>query len=615
MARLFNRAQREALFALSGGTCAICGREITFDNFQADHVEPWSKGGETDVLNGQALCAKCNNEKRDKTVDDLRPWQKRALAEYKAWTEPNFLLVACPAAGKTTAAVEIAKRELSFGIERIVVVVHTDHLKTQWYKAAANRGVELCRDWRPNDIRKLPQGYDGIVATYQQIAWPTNTQMFRKFTASTPTLVILDEVHHAADGPESGWGRRIKEAFAPAQKRLLLSGTPFRSDGDAIPFVDYDENDCCKASFPYSYEKALIEGHCRQIIFPSYEGKVRYHKNGERHETTFSDIVPEAQSRERLNAALTPRGEFMQKVLAEADAKLDEIRRTYPDAGGLVVAKDAKWHAGELAGFLPDSVIATCDEPEPGRTIEAFKESSAKWLVAVKMVSEGVDIPRLRVLVYATNVTTELFFRQAAGRIMRTQGENDDATAYFFFPDDAILREFALHIQEERDHALTETEEEARERIEREQGERSDYRFESSEGQAGNVYLGDDTFSQDEIDRAKAAIEASGGAARWPSPEEFIRANRVFNSGSPATQRNEASGVPLFEEIHALRRENHKWTQRVFHANGQQHTRDEIGRMLARRLGGKIDELSKERLIERLKILNEWAQDGIPIGE
>ena len=48
-----------------------------------------------------------------------------------------------------------------------------------------------------------------------------------------------------------------------------------------------------------------------------------------------------------------------------------------------------------------------------------FADGDAPWIVAVRMVSEGVDIPRLRVGVYATNTVTELFFRQAVGRLVR----------------------------------------------------------------------------------------------------------------------------------------------------------------------------------------------------
>jgi hypothetical protein len=83
------------------------------------------------------------------------------------------------------------------------------------------------------------------------------------------------------------------------------------------------------------------------------------------------------------------------------------------------------------------------------------------------MVSEGVDIPRLRVGVYATNTITDLFFRQAVGRLVRWTGASARQTAYMFIPDDARLRTFAGGIAEQRRHSLRRQQE-----LEDEQGQR-----------------------------------------------------------------------------------------------------------------------------------------------
>ena len=49
--------------------------------------------------------------------------------------------------------------------------------------------------------------------------------------------MVLDEVHHAGDS--LSWGESVREAFAPATRRLALTGTPFRTDVNPIPFVSY----------------------------------------------------------------------------------------------------------------------------------------------------------------------------------------------------------------------------------------------------------------------------------------------------------------------------------------------------------------------------------------
>src|SRR5204863_5827648 len=96
---------------------------------------------------------------------------------------------------------------------------------------------------------------------------------------------------------------------------------------------------------------------------------------------------------------------------------------------------------GERLGVAPE--VATSDDPDASHKIGAFAAGTAPWLVAVRMVSEGVDIPRLRVGVFATSTTTELFFRQAVGRLLRWNAHLGRQSAYMFVPDDIRLRVFA----------------------------------------------------------------------------------------------------------------------------------------------------------------------------
>lgn len=60
--RHFNTKEREVLFIFAGGQCQVCNKILT-DDWQPDHIIPHSKGGETDVSNGQALCKSCNLKK------------------------------------------------------------------------------------------------------------------------------------------------------------------------------------------------------------------------------------------------------------------------------------------------------------------------------------------------------------------------------------------------------------------------------------------------------------------------------------------------------------------------------------------------------------------------
>lgn len=100
------------------------------------------------------------------------------------------------------------------------------------------------------------------------------------------------------------------------------------------------------------------------------------------------------------------------------------------------------------------AVVATSDDPEASGRITRFAAGTDPWIVAVRMVSEGVDIPRLRVGVFATTTTTELFFRQAVGRLVRWTPGTTGQKSFLFIPDDRQLRARAFAIAEQRRHCL-----------------------------------------------------------------------------------------------------------------------------------------------------------------
>jgi hypothetical protein len=102
-----------------------------------------------------------------------------------------------------------------------------------------------------------------------------------------------------------------------------------------------------------------------------------------------------------------------------------------------------------------EAEVVVSDDPDASKKIASFSGGTRPWLVAVRMVSEGVDIPRLRVGVYASTVVTELFFRQAVGRFVRWTKGLPSQKAYVYLPDDPRLRTHAFQIAEARRHVLT----------------------------------------------------------------------------------------------------------------------------------------------------------------
>ena len=387
----------------------------------------------------------------------LRRWQKEALDLLAEGDRTDFLAVATPGAGKTTFALAAVLRHLAaHPLHRAVVVAPTSHLKLQWARAAARLGLQLEPAWSSSGGR-LPSDMHGIVVTYQQVA--ANPDALR---AHAPRcVVVLDELHHT--GEERAWGAAARRAFDLAPRRLALSGTPFRSDTHAIPFVTY-VGDEATPDFEYGYTAALADRRVvRPVYFPAIGGFMEWTApDGTRNAAGFDDPLDAQRASERLRTALSLEGEWLPTVLGDANDRLMALRVDQPDAAGLVIAADQD-HARGIAHLLHQrhrvtAVVATSDDPTASQRIARFAEGTAAWLVAVRMVSEGVDIPRLRLGVFATTTTTELFFRQAVGRFVRHTGRRArDERAWLFIPDDPRLRRWADTIAEQRRHSLRRT--------------------------------------------------------------------------------------------------------------------------------------------------------------
>ncbi len=390
----------------------------------------------------------------------LRAWQAEALDRLDRHPGKDFLAVATPGAGKTTFALTAVVRNLAAHPHRhVVVVAPTSHLKVQWADAAASAfGLQLEPEWNPRE--GWPTDMHGVVTTYQQVA--TNPRPFRG--PSNDAIIVLDEVHHA--GTERAWGDSLLQAFEHAATRLCLSGTPFRSDQNAIPFVEYAFDEAV-SHYTYGYGEALEDGGVvRPVFFPRIGGHMEWTApDGTERSASFDDVIERTAEAQRLRTALSPEGEWLPAVLAQAHERLLEIRQTHPSAAGLVIAMDVE-HAQAIVGLLRNlgvaPTVATSDDPGASEKIAAFADSRDPWIVAVRMVSEGVDIPRLRVGVWATNTVTELFFRQAVGRLVRWTRGMRRQKAFFFLPDDPRLRFLSANIALERRHSLKVRETEGR---------------------------------------------------------------------------------------------------------------------------------------------------------
>jgi superfamily II DNA or RNA helicase len=379
------------------------------------------------------------------------------MADYMDRSPRDYLAVATPGAGKTTFALTVAAELLGRRIvDRIIVVAPTEHLKLQWAEAGARAGIPIDPAYSAGK-GKTSKDYVGIAVTYAGVA--VNPLAMRIRTDNYKTLVILDEVHHAGDA--LSWGEGVREAFQPATRRLALTGTPFRSDVNPIPFVAYapgaDGIPRSLADFTYGYEHALADHVVRPVLFLAYSGEMQWRtRAGDEVAARLGEPLTQDLNAQALRTALDPTGAWIPSVLAAADTRLTEVRRHVPDAGGLVIATDqdsARAYAAllkQVSGEAPTVVLS--DEKAASKKIATFTDSQARWMVAVRMVSEGVDVPRLAVGVYATTTSTPLFFAQAVGRFVRARGRGE--TASVFLPSVPNLLGYAAELERVRDHVL-----------------------------------------------------------------------------------------------------------------------------------------------------------------
>jgi len=389
----------------------------------------------------------------------LRLWQREALAKYDTEARRDFLVTATPGAGKTTFALTLAVKLLGRrAVDRVIVVAPTDHLRTQWAEAAECFGVALDPNLS-NAVGPVAADLHGYVTTYAQVAGKPTLHAAR--TGAKRTLVIFDEIHHAGDG--LSWGDAVSQAFDGATRRLCLTGTPFRTNvGERIPFVNYQPGDdgglVSTADYTYGYKEALADQVVRPVVFAAYSGTSRWRNSaGEVIAASLTEAGTKSTEQAAWRTALDPSGAWVPHVIAAMDERLAHLRAAgMPDAAGLVLASDqddARAYAEiveRVTGERPYLILS--DDPMASDKIHQFGAGGPRIAVCVRMVSEGVDVPRAACLAWLTSYRTPLFFAQAVGRVVRARGRHESATV--FLPAVRPLLALAAELENERNHVL-----------------------------------------------------------------------------------------------------------------------------------------------------------------
>lgn len=407
---------------------------------------------------------------------ELRKWQEAGLSQIvdEAQTGSDTAVVcSCPASGKTFFALMATERVKQLKYDGCLTLVLTPRvgIKRGWINEARLMGITLTpskdgREFIPS------QGEDmfssGYVMTYQEASRATST--LYAFCKKYKPIVILDEIHHASTplGERRGnvWGASIENALSSSSYKLMLTGTPFREgrNPNPISFVRYDSHNRVIATVNYTYAEAIADNVCRPVEFKVWAAKF-IQRDAEDVEVEIEWDTPMSRERaaQRLNAAISDTGGFVKPVLIAAHKKLLQVRLETgrENAGGLVVAKDQN-HASRISALLTEitgvePTLVQSRIPDSMERINTFRNDANKlWIVGVNMLSEGVDIPRLSVGVFCTNIQSRLYFRQFIGRLARRTQTPDDELgiirrqfSHIYIPGDREIRSNAKDIYDE----------------------------------------------------------------------------------------------------------------------------------------------------------------------
>jgi superfamily II DNA or RNA helicase len=534
----------------------------------------------------------------------LRAWQRRALERLAGWREGPFLISAAPGAGKTRPALALARELLARGaVGRVAVLCPTTPLTRQWAAAAATLGVQLQPD-APGP--RPPRDFDGVAVTYARLAsdpggWAA--QLTRD------TLVVVDEAHHL--GEELAWGVAFQRACAAAPRRLLLSGTPFRSDATPIPGVRYDSDGLAVPDISYTYAEAVADGICRPVAFVTFDGTLSWRSGEDVIESSFETVLTAREASRRYRTAIsTDLPDGLPRILREADAKLRSLRAEgQRDAGALAVAADAA-HARRIAKLLGEAtgkapVVVLHTEARAAQKLASFRDSREPWIVAVNMVSEGVDIPRLRVGVYATAAKTPLVFRQIVGRFVRTlptdrRSAGAPAPSWVYLPADPVLRRHAAEVETELRHVLRKP---AAEGLEELRARRASEPSQSAEFVPLSAEFAPQMTLFGPPPSAAAAAIGSARVAGPPAARASVAAGRVLQAaGPPAGRVSEPAPPAAFERRASLREERHRLVADLQRRGGGSHR--EINAWVNRAAGvERVESASIEQLERSIRAL------------
>lgn len=377
----------------------------------------------------------------------MRRWQAeciaQALKKYDAG-QSHFLCLATPGAGKTLMAATLASKLLESRKIDLVICFAPSTIVAEDFR------IELETRTRCRMDGLL--GSKGCSLTYQSML--NLPESFWTLLKQQRVLVIFDEIHHCAGHTlehANAWGQKIIQNIqGKATYTMALTGTPWRSDKVPIALSRYSHQGQIQRDYQYGLARAVADKVCRPPrIIAIDNDRITVTGPKEERYTSFQALL---QASICSYQDLLENDRLIVYLLRQSSQKLKLIRRGQANAGGLIVAASVE-HAHKIQSLLSSQLgeqaqIATYVQEDAHRTINDFRNSRDKWIISVGMISEGTNIPRLRVCCHLTRVKTELHFRQVLGRILRADAD-DQEESFLYMPAEPSLVEYAHRVADD----------------------------------------------------------------------------------------------------------------------------------------------------------------------
>jgi superfamily II DNA or RNA helicase len=539
-----------------------------------------------------------------------RGWQSDALTKYKVHEDICFLIDATPGSGKTYFSGFCFQHIVETHPDAfLVAVVPTTVLKNSFQESYHNLGIELTTSLKTS----RPNEFQGAAVTYQQLS--NLVTVFEKWHEYGQKLVfVFDEIHHASE--ENQWGDATVRCSNIATSIIAMSGTPFRGDNRKIACINYDDDGVAISDTSYTYRKAVSEKVCRPVFFIHDDGDAEYYFGLKGSKTLNETKISDSDNKEvgKVSRVIfDSESTWLEKTFLKADQKLDAYRTFTNDAGGIIVCQpgydeNATRYINKIAPVVrkltgQNPVVISYEDPDADAKIEAFDRSGDKWILAVRKISEGVDIKRLRVMLMLSAPSTELLFRQLVGRVVRVINKDASEDSSVFMAKFPHMVDWVDRILEEAAQGLKDREE----RQQRESGGMDDdnpYAF-SIKGctheDGGGTSLYGDRYDAAEIIYAEKVKKAGGSIISATSIPEIAKIIKVLGHTPPEPKKETE---PLQKRKERKRKEIDKLVKALAHkANKTKDTPDyaKVRMWLNKTLRVKsIEDLCNNHSIEKM---------------